>query len=90
MNSFAFLELAMKRRPNVKSISIQKDPWSFWRGDWIGTYRMGSWKEKNSFDAEKRASWWLPYFPEPDLAPIILSKEYIATLQKTLPWTSSK
>ncbi len=86
MNSFTALELAIEseiaRQLDCYTISPHKP---HEEAISAGTYRWSPDKKKTILMRKKEQAEDYRYFPEPDLVPIFLNEEYIATIQKTLP-----
>jgi aspartyl-tRNA(Asn)/glutamyl-tRNA(Gln) amidotransferase subunit B len=86
MNSFTFLELAIdseiKRQIRLYSDHPHKDINEVIES---GTYRWDVDKKQTVIMRKKEQAHDYRYFPEPDLPAIILEKDYIDNLKKTLP-----
>lgn len=86
MNSFSFMQLAIDaeilRQIKEYERNTDKDP-----SEVIipSTYRWDPEKKETVLMRRKESSDDYRYFPEPDLPPIILSKEYIEAIRKGLP-----
>jgi aspartyl-tRNA(Asn)/glutamyl-tRNA(Gln) amidotransferase subunit B len=86
MNSFSNMEMAINaeihRQIHLYTIHPDKPPEEVIRP---GTYRFDLEKKETVLMRVKESADDYRYFPEPDLPPIILSKEYIEEVRRTLP-----
>jgi aspartyl-tRNA(Asn)/glutamyl-tRNA(Gln) amidotransferase subunit B len=86
MNSFSFLEMAveseMKRQVALYLDNPHRTPEELIPP---GTYRWDIETKSALFMRAKENSDDYRYFPEPDLAPIVLSQEYVDDIRNTLP-----
>ena len=86
MNSFHFLEMAVesefKRQVNLYTQNPDRSPQELIPP---GTYRWDSERKAVLFMRAKESSDDYRYFPEPDIAPIVLTQTYLDEVRSTLP-----
>ena len=86
MNSFSKLEAAIeseiRRQISLYTLRPHENTSSI---IFPGTYRWDAGKKETILMRKKETADDYRYFPEPDLVPIILSKEYIDSIKKNLP-----
>jgi len=86
MNSFYFLELALESEIERQVALYEKYPDEDPDNVIIpGTYRYDTAAKKTVMMRIKERAEDYRYFPEPDLIPIVLTKEYIESVRETLP-----
>jgi aspartyl-tRNA(Asn)/glutamyl-tRNA(Gln) amidotransferase subunit B len=86
LNSFTFLEMAINSEVERQIGLYTNYPHKpFLELIPPGTYRWDQETKKTSLMRSKESAEDYRYFPEPDLAPIVLTQEYIDCLKKTLP-----
>jgi len=86
MNSFYFLELALESEIERQIALYEKHPDEDPDNVIIpGTYRYDTETKKTVMMRMKERAEDYRYFPEPDLIPIVLTKEYIESVRETLP-----
>jgi aspartyl-tRNA(Asn)/glutamyl-tRNA(Gln) amidotransferase subunit B len=86
MNSFSFLEIAIETEVSRQIALYEKHPEKP-HLELIppGTYRWDPETQKTLLMRTKESADDYRYFPEPDLAPIVLSQEYIDEIRGSLP-----
>ena len=86
MNSFNFLQIAIeaefKRQVALYTLSPHRDPKELIPP---GTYRWDPERKEVIFMRAKESSDDYRYFPEPDIAPLILTKSFLDQVRATLP-----
>ncbi len=86
MNSFYFLELALECEIERQIALYEKYPDENPDNVIIpGTYRYDTEAKKTVMMRMKERAEDYRYFPEPDIIPIVLTKDYIESVRKTLP-----
>ncbi len=86
LNSFRFLETALDEEIQRQIALYTDHPDSPW-DDLVppGTYRWDPERGKLFLMRRKESADDYRYFPEPDLVPIVLTQEYVDSIQNTLP-----
>jgi len=86
LNSFNYLEMALEHEIRKQIRLYSENPHASYKKIIIpGTYKWDIQKKQTLLMRKKETEEDYRYFPEPDLVPIILKKEYIELLKQKLP-----